>query len=442
MGRSTFLGGIHPYEGKELTMDKPITELLPKGELVYPMSQHIGSNAKPIVAKGDQVLVGQKIGEADGFVSSNVISSVSGTVKAVEKRLTITGEMVESVIIENDNEYRTVDGFGKARDYNKLSKDQIREIIKEAGIVGMGGAGYPTHAKLTPEDDNKIEYVIINGAECEPYLTSDYRIMMEQPEKVIEGLKIFLKLFDKAKGIIVIEDNKPKAIQKLQGLVAKEKNIEIKVAKTKYPQGGERQIVYVATGRKLNFSLHPADVGCIVNNVYTVTSIYNAVALNTPLITRIVTVTGDAIKEPGNYSVRLGTSYRDIIEGVGGFTSQPEKVISGGPMMGISMFSLDVPLTKLTAEILAYRKDEAAVEEGPCIRCGKCVEVCPLKLLPNKLAMLANHSDKEAFQKFYGMECCGCGACSYICPARKNLTSVIMQTRASIIEDMKKTEGN
>ncbi len=438
MGRSTFPGGIHTYDGKDLTMDKPTTVLLPKGDLVFPMIQHLGAPAKPIVAKGDKVLVGQRIAEAGGFISAHVISSVSGTVKDIEKRLTVSGNMVDSIVIENDHEYQTVEGFGKERDINKLSKEEIRNYVKEAGIVGLGGAGFPTHVKLTPKDDSKIDYVIVNGAECEPYLTSDYRMMLEEPEKIIGGLKIILRLFEHAKGIIAIEDNKPEAIKKLREMVAKESNIEVASVKTKYPQGGERQLVYAVTGRKLNSKKLPADVGCVVDNVDTVIAIYNAVAKSTPLIRRIVTVSGDAVKKPGNFNVAIGIDYWEILEAAGGFTERPQKMISGGPMMGIALYNCNVPVMKTSSALLGFKKDTAAVEESPCIRCGKCAEKCPLQLMPFQLAAMANRNDDDGFVKFDGMECCGCGCCSYVCPAKRSLSQSIMQTRNSIIGKRKK----
>ena len=438
MGRLTFPGGIHTYDGKELTMNNPTQVLLPKGDLVFPLSQHIGAPAKPVVAKGDKVLVGQKIAEASGFVSANIISSGSGTVKDIEKRLTVQGAMVESIVIENDNEYTKVEGFGKDRDYTKLNKDEIRNLVKEAGIVGLGGAGFPIDIKLTPKDDSKIDYVIVNGAECEPYLTSDYRMMLEEPEKIIGGLKIILRLFENAKGIIAVEDNKPEAIRILQEMAAKEDRIEVRELKTKYPQGGERQLVYATTGRKLNSKKLPADVGCVVDNIDTVISIYMAVAKNTPLIRRIITVTGDAIKKPQNFNVAIGINYMELIEGAGGFTDKPEKVISGGPMMGNAIYSLNVPVTKVTSALTVFLKDAAAVEEAPCIRCGKCVKVCPLQLMPLQLAAMSNRNDEEGFVKMDGMECCGCGCCSYICPAKRSLSQSIMQARASVLSKKKK----
>lgn len=432
MARLTFMGGIHTYDGKELSKDKPTTVLLPQGDLVFPLSQHIGAPAKPLVSKGDLVLAGQKIGEADGFISSSVISSVSGTVKAIEKRLTAAGKMEESIVITNDNEYKKIEGFGQDRDYTKMSETEIREVVKEAGIVGLSGSGFPTHIKLAPKDPKKIDYVIVNGAECESYLTSDYRLMLEGPEKIIGGLKVMLRLFVNAKGIIAIEDNKPEAIDKLKKLTAGDTNIEIRVLKTKYPQGGERQLVYATTGRKLNSRKLPADVGCIVNNVGTVASIYMAVAKNTPLTHRIVTISGDAIDRPQNFYVPLGMSFNEILEAAGGFKTIPEKIVFGGAMMGQAMFTYDLPVTKTTSALLAFIKDEAAVEETACIRCGKCHTHCPLNLLPNKLQMAGLFNEDEKFVKLDGMECCGCGCCSYICPAHRSLTQTIFKTKQGI----------
>lgn len=427
------------YDGKDLSKDKPTTVLLPKGDLVFPMAQHIGAPAKPVVAVGDKVLVGQRIGEATGFVSAHVISSVSGTVKAIEKRLMVSGAMCESVVIENDGEYTAVEGFGEKRDYTMLSKDEIRQYVKDAGIVGMGGAGFPTHVKLTPKNDDAIDYVIVNGAECEPYLTSDYRMMLEESEKIVSGLKIILRLFEKAKGIILIEDNKPDAIKKLSELVKGEDRIKVKVAKTKYPQGAERQIINVATGRKMNSSMLPADAGCVVNNIDTVISVHMAVAESTPLIRRIVTVTGDAIADPRNFSVRTGTNYSELIAAAGGFTVTPEKVISGGPMMGMALFDLDIPVTKTSSALLAFAKDEAVMmPTSPCIRCGRCVSVCPSRLVPQRMMEYAEHFDNEGFVGIDGMECYECGTCTYVCPAGRRLTQAFKQTRRSILDERRK----
>ncbi len=439
MGLATFKGGIHPYEGKELSENKPVQVLTSKGEMVFPMAQHIGAPAKPLVAKGDRVLVGQKIGEAGGFISANVICSVSGTVKAVEPRLMVNGTMVTSVIVENDGLDEKIEHFGEDRDYTKLSKDEIRNIVKEAGIVGLGGAGFPTNVKLSPKDDSKIDYILVNGAECEPYLTSDYRMMLEEPESIVGGLKVILSLFDNAKGVIGIENNKPEGIKKLQELVKDEPRIEVCPLLTKYPQGGERSLIYAITGRKVNSSMLPADAGCIVDNIDTVIAIYNAVCKQTPLIRKIITVTGDAIVNPQNFSVRLGTNYQELLEAAGGFKADPEKVISGGPMMGMSLFSLDLPVTKTSSALTCFSKDMVAAQEPtPCIRCGRCVSACPSHIVPPIMMQAALRGDCDAFEKVNGMECMECGSCTYVCPAKRPLTQAFKDMRKQVAANRRK----
>ncbi len=439
MGLATFKGGIHPYEGKELSENKPVQVLTSKGEMVFPMAQHIGAPAKPLVAKGDRVLVGQKIGEAGGFISANVICSVSGTVKAVEPRLMVNGTMVTSVIVENDGLDEKIEHFGEDRDYTKLSKDEIRNIVKEAGIVGLGGAGFPTNVKLSPKDDSKIDYILVNGAECEPYLTSDYRMMLEEPERIVGGLKVILSLFDNAKGVIGIENNKPEGIKKLQELVKDEPRIEVCPLLTKYPQGGERSLIYAITGRKVNSSMLPADAGCIVDNIDTVIAIYNAVCKQTPLIRKIITVTGDAIVNPQNFSVRLGTNYQELLEAAGGFKADPEKVISGGPMMGMSLFSLDLPVTKTSSALTCFSKDMVAAQEPtPCIRCGRCVSACPSHIVPPIMMQAALRGDCDAFEKVNGMECMECGSCTYVCPAKRPLTQAFKDMRKQVAANRRK----
>ncbi len=439
MAKLTFLGGIHPYDGKALSKDKPIVTVLPKGELVYPLSQHIGAPAKAIVAKGDRVLAGQKIAEAVGFVSAPVYASVSGMVKAIEPRRVVTGDSVMSIIVENDGQYEEAEAMLPIKPLEQMSKEDIINTVKEAGIVGMGGAGFPTFIKLSPKEPEKIEYVIANCAECEPYLTSDYRRMMEEPEKVVGGLKIILKLFDNAQGILAVEDNKPDCIQKLKELVVGEPRITVMGLKTKYPQGAERTLIYATTGRQINSSMLPADAGCVVNNVDTIVAVYNAVTEGRPLMERIVTVTGDAIKHPRNYKVRIGMNYHELVDEAGGFRQEPEKIICGGPMMGFSMFSLEVPTTKTSTALLCLTHDEvAAGEPGPCINCGRCVEVCPGRVVPSKLATYAEHFDEEAFLKCNGMECCECGCCSFVCPAKRPLTQQIKSMRKLQLAKKKK----
>lgn len=438
MAKFTFVGGIHPYDGKDLSKDKPIRDLLPAGELVYPLSQHIGAPANAIVEKGDRVLVGQKIAESGGFVSAPIHASVSGTVKAIEPRRVVTGDMIMSVIVENDGKYEEAFRL-PAKPLETMRKEEILAAISEAGIVGMGGAGFPTHVKLSPKEPEKIDYVIANCAECEPYLTSDYRRMLEEPEKLIGGLKCILRLFDHAQGILAVEDNKADCIELLKRLTKDEKRISVKPLKTKYPQGAERQLIFATTGRMINFTMLPADVGCVVNNVDTVVAVYRAVMEGRPLMERIVTVTGNAVSEPQNFRVRIGTSYRELVEAAGGFKEQPEKLICGGPMMGVAMFGLDVPTTKTSTALLAFTEDEVArMEPGPCINCGRCVEVCPGRVIPSKLADYAEHFDEEAFLENHGMECCECGCCSFICPAKRPLTQDIKSMRKLLLAKKKK----
>ncbi|MBD5472963.1 MAG: electron transport complex subunit RsxC [Lachnospiraceae bacterium] len=438
MARLTFTGGIHPYDGKDLSKGKPIREVFPKGDLVYPLSQHIGAPAQPIVKKGDHVLTGQKIAEAGGFVSAPIYASVSGTVKAIEPRRVVTGDNVMSIVIENDGLYEEVE-WPPVKPFEELTREEKIDMIREAGVVGMGGAGFPAAVKLSPKDPDKIQYVIVNCAECEPYLTSDYRKMLEEPEYLIGGLKVSLSLFKNARGILAVEDNKQDCITRLKHLVKDESKITVKALKTKYPQGAERQLIYAATGRAINSSMLPADAGCVVNNVDTVIAIYHAVMEGRPLMHRIVTVTGDAIAEPQNFKVRIGTNYHELVEEAGGFKENPEKIVSGGPMMGFGIFDLDVPTTKTSSALLCMTRDEvAAMEPTACINCGKCVEVCPGRVVPRKLADYAEHYDEEAFVKNNGMECCECGCCSYICPAKRPLTQVIKSMRKMQLAKKKK----
>lgn len=438
MKRKTFKGGAHPYDGKKMSRECPIEIFNPGDTLVYPLSQHIGAMAKPLVKAGDRVLVGQKIAEKGGFISANIHSSVSGTVKAIEKRLVATGGMVDSIIVENDGMYEEAAPIFSGNP-DELSKDEIIKIIEEAGIVGMGGAGFPTNVKLSPKNADIIDSIIVNGAECEPYLTSDYRRMVEQTDKLVKGLKIVLKIFPDAKGYFGIEDNKPEAIEALLKATENEDRIEVVPLKTKYPQGGERSMIYAVTGRKINSKMLPADVGCIVHNVDTIYAIYNAVYNGKPLIERIVTITGDAVSTPKNFQVRIGTSFRELIDAAGGFTTEPEKIISGGPMMGFSFFNIDVPVVKGSSSLLAFIKDDVSHEEpSACIRCGRCAAACPEHLLPMKLAALAGQNEPEEFKKLGGMECVECGCCSYVCPAKRQVTQSVRSMKKLIIASARK----
>ena len=438
MGLLTFKGGIHPNDGKSLAKDQPIVELLPKGDLVYPLSQHIGAPAIAVVKKGDHVLKGQKIAEAGGFVSAPVYASVSGTVKAIEKRLNPTGSSVDCIVIENDGAYEEAEKL-PVKTIGEMSRDEILNTIAEAGIVGMGGAGFPTRVKLSPKEPDKIDYIIANCAECEPYITADYRRMLENTRELVNGMRIVLSLFENAKGIFGVEDNKPDCIAKLKEAIKDEPRMEVKVLQTKYPQGAERQLIYATTKRAIHAAMLPADAGCIVDNVETLIGIHYAVAEGRPLTERIVTVSGDAVQNPGNYKVLLGTNHRELIEAAGGWKEEPQKLISGGPMMGFAMITLDAPVTKTSSAILAVREDSVAKSQvSACINCGRCVEVCPSRIIPSRLADYAERHDEEIFVNQNGLECVECGSCSYVCPAKRPLKQAIGSMRKIALANKKK----
>ena len=429
----TFRHGVHPNENKDLSKDKAIRIIKPSSILVYPMQQHIGVKAKPCVKVGDSVLLGQIIGEADGNMSANVLSTVSGKVITIEDRLTVSGTNVESIVVDNDCKDDAIEGYGVERDFNTLSSEEIIKIIKDAGIVGLGGACFPTHVKLSPKEPGKIDYILINGAECEPYLTSDFRLMMEETEILIKGIQCILKLFPNAKAVICIEDNKKPAYEKLTNACSSIPNIETTLLKTKYPQGGERQLIHAVTGRKINVSMLPADAGVLVDNVDTVISIGNAVCKSIPLIRRIMTFSGDAFNETANVNVRLGTNYEDIVNAVGGFKKSPEKIISGGPMMGVPLISLSIPVSKNSSALLAFIKDPLSKNrETNCINCGRCVDACPINLVPTRMYKAAKVSNYDEYIKLNGLECINCGCCSYVCPARKPLTPYFSYMKAAV----------
>ncbi|GAA0744939.1 electron transport complex subunit RsxC [Clostridium oceanicum] len=434
----TFKKGIYPPHGKYLTEKKPIEEYLPKGNLVFPMSQHIGAPCNPIVKKGDRVLVGQKIGEATGFVSAPIFSSVSGTVKNIAPVLTAAGTKVNAVIVENDGEYEEIE-FTKPKDYNELSKEEIINLIKDAGIVGMGGACFPTHVKLSPPPDKKIDSIIVNAAECEPYLTCDHRLMLEESDKIVEGLKIVLKVFPEAKGYIGIENNKPDAIEKMKEACKGISNIEVKVLKTKYPQGAEKQLIYAITKREVPSGKLPADAGCVVQNTATVREIYNAIVLGRPLTERVITVTGEAVKNPKNFRMKLGTNLKELIEACDGFKEDPVKVIAGGPMMGMTMSTLDVPSVKGSSGLLCLTKEQAVLPEASsCIRCGRCVTACPMNLIPSALDSLAKRHEYGAFEESHGLDCIECGCCTFSCPAKRHLIQSIRTAKRHVIAEKRK----
>jgi len=430
----SFPGGIFPPDNKNLTAEKKIEICKVPDIVTIPLLQHTGAPCEPIVAKGDVVKLGQKIGESKGYISAPIHSSVSGIVKSIETVDLPNGIRSSAVIIENDGKDTAVEPLSTQKDLKKISVRELQNIILEAGIVGLGGACFPTHVKLSPPDDKKIDLVIINGSECEPYLTSSYRIMVEKPEEIIYGIKVIMKILNVSKSYIAIEDNKPKAINIMKDTIKKEKGIQVIVLPTKYPQGSEKQLIYAVTGRQVPVGGLPADVGVEVNNVGTAAAIARAVQLGEPLYQRVITVSGGAVKEPKNVLVRIGTSFREVIDFCGGWKEKPVKVVNGGPMMGIAVHTLDMPVTKQTSAILLFTKREAEqTNPSNCIRCARCHYACPIRLLPMNISAQSMKGNYEEAEKLHVMECIECGSCSYVCPASRPLLQSIQVAKKEII---------
>ena len=418
MGKFTFKGGVHP-EYNKITTDVPIESLpLPK-ELHVPVLQHLGKPAKVVVKRGEVVKRGQIIAEADGFISANIHAPTSGKVKKIWPVLhPVTGINVEAVIIEPDGEDTWAEGIEEDKNYKDISPKEIVERVKNAGIVGLGGATFPTHVKLSPPPDKPIDTVIINGAECEPYLTADDRIMQERAKDIVEGAFLIKKALSASKVIIAIEDNKPKAISKVEEAIRGEDWIDIAVTETKYPEGGEKQLIWAILKREVPSGGLPMDVGALVQNVGTTVAIYEAVRYRKPLTERVLTLSGDLPNKRGNYLVRLGTLFKDVIEFAGGLSGDPYRVIMGGPMMGIAQHSLDVPVIKGTSGILVFSRENTDYKEPyPCIRCSRCVDVCPMNLMPLYFVDLIKAKRFEDAKKIGLLDCIECGSCAYVCPS-------------------------
>ena len=435
----TFRGGIHPPYNKECTANIDVKVAKKPETVVIPMSLHIGAPCKPIVKKGDEVTLGQKIGEATGFVSAPVHASVSGKVIAVEERPHANGDNVMSVVIESDGLDTISEDIKPYGDYQKYSSQEIIDIIKNAGIVGMGGATFPTHVKLSIPPDKKVDTIILNGAECEPYLTADDHLMNDKPEKVIKGLQIAMYAVGVTKGYIGIETNKPKAIEKIAKESENLSDIQVVPLGTKYPQGAEKQLITAITGREVPSGGLPADAGVVVLNVGTAAQIAETFETGLPLYKRYLTCTGDAIKNPQTLEVRVGAMYQDVIDECGGFSEKPEKVISGGPMMGVSLFQTDVPVMKGTSGILCLTHESAYIPEpSNCIRCGKCASVCPMHLQPLYISAYSLKKRWDKCEEFHALDCIECGSCAFTCPAKRTLVSDIRVAKRQIMADRKK----
>ena len=418
-----YYGGVHPVEGKEATEHLPTVRFPEPDTVAINLAQHAGAPATPIVAVGDTVKVGQKVGEAAGFISANLHASVSGTVIAVEERPHATrGNQCLHVVIKNDKQNTLHESVQPHKSLDELTPDEIVNIVKEAGIIGMGGAGFPMNVKLKPR--TPVDTVLLNGCECEPMLTADHRLMLESGEDVIFGLKAMMKAVSANRGIIVIEDNKPDAIARIQELVAAEEGLEVCVAKTKYPQGGEKMLIKRALGRQVPSGGLPSDVGCVVANVSTSKAVSDAIQKGLPVTERIVTVTGKRVKNPGNFMVKIGTNVRELLEYCGGVTGDEEYIVKiGGPMMGAQQANLDVATTKCSNGVTVYDVDETEPQE--CIKCGRCVDVCPMELKPLYFAKYAGFGQPQLLKDLSIMDCMECRSCEYICSSKIPLVSLI-----------------
>lgn len=437
--QTTFKGGIHPHVNKDMTHAGPIERMPAPPVLIIPMLQHLGAPCQPLVKPGDKVLMGQKIGDSDAPLSCPVHSSVSGVVKSIEPKWHPSGNKVLSVVIENDYEDNQVKTIRhNEKDASDYTPEEIIAIAREAGISGMGGAGFPTHVKLKTALDKKADKLIINGSECEPFITADHRAMIEYPRAIIGGIKLIMNCLGLKEAFIGIEDNKPDAIATMK-TVAWDSNIHIVKLKTKYPQGAEKQLIKVIAEKEVPAGKLPMDVGCAVFNVDTCAALYRAAKTGTPVIKRVVTISGSAVNRPQNLLVRLGTPFSDVFDYCNGFTKKPAKIIMGGPMMGLAQHTLEAPVIKGTNGLLAFTADEMEIYENPsCIRCGKCVQSCPMHLMPNYIGMYAGKGMYDECEKLHVTDCIECGCCAYICPARIHLVQLMRMAKAEVIKKNKR----
>lgn len=432
-----FKGGIHPPHSKGATEKLPIEDFPTPDIVSVPLRQHIGAPTELLVQKGDEVKVGQLLAKAGGFVSANVHSSVSGTIKDIKVTDTAYG-MEKVVVIENDKNYTVSESVVPPADYKTLSTKEIVGLIQEAGLVGMGGAGFPTHVKLSIPPDKHVDTVILNGVECEPYITCDHRLMLENPDMIIKGLQVVMHALSVINGVIGIEDNKPDAIESVRK-AASGLNIKVAQLKTKYPQGAEKQLIYAVTGREVPSGGLPADAGVVVVNVATAYAIGELFTTGMPLVQRCCTITGKGVKNPKNLRFRVGVTLRDMIDYCGGYSGEIGKVILGGPMMGVAQFTDQVQAIKNTSAVLVLTPDQVVVDQNNnCIKCGKCTSVCPIGLQPTQISMFSMMNKFDQAEKYNALDCIECGSCSFICPAKRSLLPSIRVAKREILAARRK----
>lgn len=435
----TFRGGIYPPGYKEPTAHLGIEKAVEPNVVSIPLQQHAGAPCQPLVKVGDRVTVGERIGESDAFISAPVHSSVSGTVKKITNIPDAGGGEVQAVVIESDGLNEVHPSIKPVGDIELLTPEEIVAAVKDAGIVGMGGATFPAHVKITELKDRRIEYFILNGAECEPYLTADHRLMVENPEDIICGLRAMMKAKNVRKGVIGIEDNKPDAIESMKRAAEQYSNIEVVALHTKYPQGASDQLVYACIGREVPAGGSSSEAGVVVNNVATAAEIAKALRTGMPSIDRITTVTGSAIANPKNLLVKVGVPIREVIEQCGGYSKTPGKIIMGGPMMGFAQYTDEVVITKGSSGLLILDEEEAKIPEPEqCIRCGKCVEICPVNLQPLQISAYSLNNMMEHAEKYRALDCIECGSCSFICPSKRPLLQSIRIAKNAIAEKKRK----
>ena len=412
-----FFGGIHPKYNKEMSTRVTTFHSITPKQVVIPLQQHIGAPCAPLVQVGDHVLKGQKIGDGEGLCVP-VHASVSGTVVAIEPRPHTSGRMVNAIVIDNDFQETAIEWKRNDLPLEQLDPDEILHAIREAGIVGMGGAAFPGNVKALSAMGN-VDVLIANACECEPYITADDSLLRTDPEHVLDGMRILCRVLNPQRMVLAVEDNKTEAIEKVRALLGSHSGIELVVLPTRYPQGAEKQLIQSVTGREVPPGKLPVAVGCAVFNVSTYAAIYRAVRLGLPLIQRIVTISGEAIAEPQNFIVRIGTPFHDLIEVAGGLHDKTERVISGGPMMGVAQSDLRVPVIKATNSILCLLKDKNGAAENPvCLRCGKCVSVCPMRLHPLYMYRFTNAGKVEELKRLNILDCMECGSCAFTCPGK------------------------